>query len=477
MNYKMVFRTLGYVLMIEAMLLLLPSVVSVIYNESCVWSLLASVGITFGIGSILVLVFKKANPVIYAKEGFIIVSLSWIAMSLFGALPFVISEEIPNFIDAFFEIVSGFTTTGATILTDVEKMSKGLLFWRSFSHWIGGMGVLVFVLAIMPKFSDRTMHIMRAEMPGHSVGKLVPRAKETARILYLIYIVMTIAEALLLFAGEMNLFESMIHALGTAGTGGFGIKNDSLASYSPYSQCVITVFMLLFGINFNLYYFLLIKKARSVLKSEELWTYLGIFLFATAMIAGNTHSQFDTLGETIRHSAFQVSSIMTTTGYSTTNFASWPMFSRGIILFLMIVGGCGGSTAGGLKVSRFVLLIKTISREFRKMLHPNTVRAIRFEGKTVEEETVTNVSVYFSLYIICMIVIFLLLSLEPFSIETNLSATFSTFNNIGPGLGSASSSFVAYSPFSKLVMSFSMLLGRLEIFPLLITFSPSFRKK
>ena len=477
MNYKMIFRTLGHVLVVEAALLLLPALVSLIYAEACLWAILATAGITLFAGLLLSFFCKKASPVIYAKEGFAIVALCWIVMSAFGALPFVISKEIPNYIDAFFEIVSGFTTTGATILTDVEKISKGLLFWRSFSHWIGGMGVLVFVMAIMPKISDRSMHILRAEMPGHSVGKLVPKAKSTARILYLIYIALTLIEVIMLLCGGMDLFESMVHSFGTAGTGGFSVKNTGLAEYSPYCQIVITVFMLLFGINFNLFYLLLIRRAKSVFRSEELWTYLGIFAASTVVIAANIFGRFGNLSEAFRHSAFQVSSVMTTTGYTTVGFNGWPDLSKAILLILMMIGACGGSTGGGLKVSRLVLLVKLVAREFRKMLHPSSVRTVRFEGKQVDEQTLSSVTGYFALYMLCMLTVFLLISFEPFGFESNFGIAVSSFNNIGPGFAASYSNCAAYSAFSKLVLSFSMLLGRLEIFPLLITFSPSFRFK
>lgn len=477
MNYKMIFGTVGRVLAVESAFMLLPAIVSVLYNESAVWAILLTAVITFAFGAFLSFVCRKSNSVIYAKEGFAIVALSWIAMSVFGALPFVISGYIPNYIDALFEIVSGFTTTGATILRDIEAISKGLLFWRSFSHWLGGMGVLVFVMAILPKISDRSIHILRAEMPGHSVGKLVPKAKSTARILYLIYIVMTLIEIVLLLFGGMNLFESTVISFGTAGTGGFTVTNAGIGAYTPYCQWVITVFMFLFGINFNLYYMLLIRKVRSVFKSEELWTYICILGVSTAIITINTMSSVGALSDTLRHSAFQVTSFMTTTGYSTTSFNDWPTLSKAILLILMILGGCGGSTAGGIKISRFVLMCKLIAREFRKMLHPTSVRAVRFEGKQVDEQTLSSVTTYFALYMLCLFTVFIVLSFEPFSLETNFSVAVSSFNNIGPAFGSAATNCADYSAVSKLVLSFSMLLGRLEIFPLLITLSPTFRFK
>lgn len=477
MNYKMVFRTVGNVLAVESVLMLLPAIVSLLYNEAAVWAILLTAGITFISGALLSFIFRNSSSVIYAKEGFAIVALSWIALSLFGALPFVISGEIPNFIDAFFEIVSGFTTTGATILRDVEIISKGLLFWRSFSHWLGGMGVLVFVMAIMPKISDRSMHILRAEMPGHSVGKLVPKAKTTAVILYLIYIVMTLLEMVLLLFGGMGLFESAVLSLGTAGTGGFVVTNAGIGAYTPYCQWVIMIFMFLFGINFNLYYMLLIRKAKSVFKSEELWVYIGILCVSTAIITVNTMSSSVALSDTIRDSAFQSVAFMTTTGYTTASFNDWPTLSKSVLLILMFLGGCGGSTAGGLKVSRAILMCKLIAREFRKMLHPTSVRAVRFEEKQVDEQTLSSVTTYFALYMLCIFVVFIALSFEPFSLETNFSVAVSSFNNIGPGFGSAAAHWGDYSNASKLILSFAMLLGRLEIFPLLITLSPTFRFK
>ncbi|MBR5452112.1 MAG: TrkH family potassium uptake protein [Clostridia bacterium] len=477
MNYKMVFGTVGRVLAVESVLMLLPAIVSLLYNESAIWAILVTAGVTFLFGALLSMLCRKSSSVIYAKEGFAIVALSWILMSVFGALPFVLSGEIPNYIDAYFEIVSGFTTTGATILRDVEIISKGLLFWRSFSHWIGGMGVLVFIMAIMPKISDRSMHILRAEMPGHSVGKLVPKAKSTARILYLIYIVMTIVQMILLLCGGMSLFDSTVISLGTAGTGGFTVTNAGIGGYSAYCQWIILVFMFLYGINFNLYYMLLIKKAKSVFKSEELWSYVGILSVSTVIITINTLSSTGVLSDTVRHSAFQSVAFMTTTGFSTANFNDWPSLSKALLLILMFLGGCGGSTAGGLKISRFVLMCKLISREFRKMLHPTSVHTVRFEGKQVDEKTLSSVTTYFALYMLCIFVVFIALSFEPFGLETNFSVAVSSFNNIGPGFGSAASHWGDYSAVSKLILSFSMLLGRLEIFPLLITLSPTFKYK
>lgn len=475
MNKKMVFHIIGRIIQVEACLLLLPLAVSLIYKEKCWLSFLISIACAFVLGTVMTLGSRVKSKVIYAKEGFVTVSLAWVLMSAIGALPFVISGEIPSYIDAFFETVSGFTTTGASILTDVESMSKGLLFWRSFTHWIGGMGVLVFVMAIIPSVTDRSIHIIRAEMPGPIVGKIVPKAKNTAKILYIIYIVMTIVEIVLLCIGKMPFFESVVHSFGSAGTGGFGVKADSIAGYSPYLQWVITVFMFLFGVNFNLYYLILLHKFKSVLKSQELWCYVGIACAAAASIAINIRSMYGSAAEAIRASAFQVSSIMTTTGYATTDFDLWPAFSKTVLLLLMCIGACAGSTGGGLKVSRVVLLYKMIKKELRHMLHPRSVSVVKFEEKTVSKSILTNVSIYFAVYMVIMTLTFLLLSFDGYSVETNLSASIACFNNIGPGLAEVgpAASYAAYSPFSKIILSLAMLFGRLEIFPMLFLFSKS----
>ena len=471
----MILNTVGLMLKVEAVLLLLPAIAALIYGESCLWSILISAAISLAAGFALTLLSRPKTQVIYAREGFITVALAWVAVSAVGALPFWISREIPSYIDAFFETVSGFTTTGASILTNVEVMSRGLLFWRSFTHWVGGMGVLVFVMALVPSVTDRSIHIMRAEMPGPVVGKLMPRARDTASILYKIYVGMTLAQIVLMWIGGMPLYESIVHAFGTAGTGGFGVKADSIAGYSPYLQWVITVFMLLFGVNFNLYYLLLIRRFRAAAQSSECWYYLGIVGVSIALITANILPMYESFQEALRLSAFQVASIVTTTGYATADFNLWPQFSKAILLLLMIVGACAGSTGGGLKVSRAVMLFKTVGREIRHLLHPRSVNSVRFEGKQVDGATLKGVSSYFALYIICILAICLILSLEPFDLETNLSATLACFNNIGPGLAAVgpASNYAAYSPLSKLVLSLAMLLGRLEIYPLLLTLIPT----
>ena len=471
----MILNTVGLMLKVEAALLLLPAIAALIYAESCLWSILISAAISLAAGFALTLLSRPKSQVIYAREGFITVALAWVAVSAVGALPFYISREIPSYIDAFFETVSGFTTTGASILANVEVMSRGLLFWRSFTHWVGGMGVLVFVMALVPSVTDRSIHIMRAEMPGPVVGKLMPRARDTASILYKIYVGMTLAQIVLMWIGGMPLYESIVHAFGTAGTGGFGVKADSIAGYSPYLQWVITVFMLLFGVNFNLYYLLLIRRFRAAAQSSECWYYLGIVGVSIALITANILPMYESFQEALRLSAFQVASIVTTTGYATADFNLWPQFSKAILLLLMIVGACAGSTGGGLKVSRAVMLFKTVGREIRHLLHPRSVNSVRFEGKQVDGATLKGVSSYFALYIICILAICLILSLEPFDLETNLSATLACFNNIGPGLAAVgpASNYAAYSPLSKLVLSLAMLLGRLEIYPLLLTLIPT----
>ena len=475
MNRRMVLYVVGTVIKIEAALMLLPLITSLIYKESCVSSILASIGIALVAGFALTLIFKPGSKVIYAKEGFVIVSLAWLALSAVGALPFYISGEIPSYIDAFFETVSGFTTTGASILTDVESMSKGLLFWRSFTHWIGGMGVLVFIMAILPSVSDRSIHLLRAEAPGPIVGKIVPKIKQTARILYIIYIALTFLEMLFLLAGGMPLYDSIVHAVGTAGTGGFGIKADSLGSYSPYIQWVVTIFMLLFGVNFNLYYFILIKKFRSAIRNEELMTYGAIVLFSIAAICVNIAPLYETVAESLRHSAFQVAAVISTTGFATVDFNQWPGLSKTILLILMFIGGCAGSTAGGFKVSRIVLLLKNIKRELQKLLHPRAVAAVRLDGKRIDEKTIGSLGAYLAIYALFLCVVVFLLGLDKFDLETNISVAASCVNNIGPGFGAAGpmDGYAMFSPFSKVILSLTMLLGRLEIFPLIITFSPS----
>lgn len=481
MNRKMVFYIFGRIGQIVALLLLLPAVVAVIYGEKAqLWAFVLTAAGAAAAGSAISFFCRTENKVIYAKEGFAIVALAWLGMSAVGALPFVISGDIPDYIDAFFETVSGFTTTGASILRDVEAMSYSMLFWRSFTHWVGGMGVLVFVMAIVSNMTDRSIHIMRAEMPGPVVGKLVPRGRDTAKILYLIYIVMTFVQIIMLACGDMNLFDSIVHTFGSAGTGGFGIKADGVAGYSPYSQNVIATFMLLFGINFNLYFLLIIKRFKTVLKSTELWVYLGIVFVSVALISINIYSSYNNLADTLRVAYFQVSSIITTSGFSTADFNLWPSLSKGILLLLMFFGGCAGSTAGGLKISRVVILFKLVLSEIKRMLHPRAVTSVKFEDKTVDKQTLSSVAIYFATYMLCILATFFVICFETeFDFETNFTAAVTTFNNVGPGFGAVGpyGGFADYSSFSKIVFSFAMLLGRLEIFPLVIALSPSTWRK
>ena len=479
MNRKIIFSVMGKLLEVFSLILLLPALVSIIYKEHEALAFITSAVVSFVIGFILRIISRKPDKTIYAKEGFIIVSLAWISASIIGALPFYISGEISSFVDALFETVSGFTTTGASVLTDVERLTKGMLFWRSFTHWIGGMGVLVFVIAFVNNISDRSIHILRAEMPGPIVGKLVPRSKDTSKVLYIMYIVLTITQTIVLWCGDMDLFESIVHSLGTAGTGGFGIKADSVGGYSAYSQWVIALFMVLFGINFNLYYLTILKRFKAAIKSEELWVYFGMLTGATTLIAINIKPMFDTISETVRQAFFQVASIVTTTGYATSDFNLWPDFSKGLIFILLFTGACAGSTAGGLKLSRVILLFKMISKEIKRLVRPRSVTNVKFEGKDVDEHTQNSVTAYFAVYMIFIIFIFLILSFEPFGFETNFTAAVTCFNNVGPGFDMVgpAGGFSQYSDFSKVILSFAMLFGRLEIFPLLIAIIPSTWRK
>lgn len=481
MNYRMVFYIIGRIIGVVALLMVIPTVCAAIYHEPLL-PFIIPIAISLAV-SLLCTVKPPKNRDIRAKDGFISVALSWIVLSLIGCLPFIISGEIPRFIDAFFETVSGFTTTGSTVISDVESVSRGILLWRSLTQWLGGMGVLVFLLAILPKSdlkSSRFMHVMKAEVPGPTATKVVPRIADTARVMYGIYFALTALLFLFLLFGEMNVYEALCHALATGGTGGFGIMNDSIASYSAYSQYVISVFMLIFGINFNLFFLVLVGKLRSALRSTELWTYFGIVAAAVALIAFNIYSLYGNLSETLRHSTFQVATIITTTGYSTADFNLWPTFSKAILLMLMFVGGCAGSTAGGLKVSRILLLFKISARELKQVLHPRSVRMVKQDGKTVPESVLSGVTTYIAIYLLCLVAIFLLISLDKFGFETNFSATIACFNNIGPGFADVGPmfSYAEYSYFSKIVLSIAMLLGRLEIFPLILAFSPiTWRKK
>ena len=476
MNFKMMGRLMAQILTIESLFMLPGLFISLYHGESAaVQGFLYTLALMLVLELVLFLLCRKAPDGFYAKEGMVCVGLSWVILSLLGCLPFYISREIPSFIDAFFEIVSGFTTTGASILSDVEVLSKGLLYWRSFSHWLGGMGVLVFLLAIGPGSGEKgfTMHLLRAESPGPDVGKLVPRMRKTAGILYILYIILTVINVIFLLIGDMPLFEAICTAFGTAGTGGFGVKNDSLASYSPYIQNVTTVFMALFGVNFSCYYLLLLRQWTGVLKDEELRLYVGIILGSILLIVLDLRGFYDTLGETVRHAAFQVSSIITTTGFATTDFDLWPAFSKAILMGLMVVGACAGSTGGGLKCARLLLLLKSLQRNIRQVLQPRKVMVIRSNGRTVDEKILDNANAYLAAYAVIVVVSFILISLDGFSIGTNITAVLACFNNIGPGLEAVgpTCNFAGYSTFSKLVLIMDMLAGRLEIFPILALFS------
>lgn len=483
MNYKSIMNIISKIMVLEAILLIPAWGIGVYHGETASYHAIAiSQGLMLAVGLILYLPSKNRKKGFYSKEGLVTTGLAWVALSLMGALPFTISGEIPSYVDAVFETVSGFTTTGSSILTNVEGLSKSLLYWRSFTHWIGGMGVLVFLMAVVPlsgKNEGYTVHILRAESPGPSVGKLVPRMKKTASILYILYIVLTILNILFLLAGKMPLLEALCTAFGTAGTGGFGIKNDSMASYSPYLQTVTTVFMLIFSVNFSCYYLLMIKKFKEVFKDEELRLFLVIVFASIGLITWNIYTMFDSVGEAFHHAAFTVASIISTSGFATADFDLWPAFSKAILLILMLIGACAGSTGGGLKVSRILLMFKSLRRNFHEYLHPTEVRKIRVNGQPVDEKVMKNVNGYLIAYVFILTLSFLIVSLDGFDVETNLSAIFTTFNNVGPGLAGVgpSSNFYAYSDLSKIVMTFDMLAGRLELFPILVLFSKSTWKK
>jgi len=476
MNYKMMGRFIAQIVTIEMVFLLPAIAISLGYGEyGAAGAFLLTMVIMGAVAGSLFGLCRGSGKLFGVKEGMVCVSLSWIVMSILGCLPFVFSGVIPSYVDALFEIVSGFTTTGASILTDVEVLPKGILYWRSFTHWVGGMGVLVFLLAVSPGEDGKgfTMHLLRAESPGPDVGKLVPKMKTTAMILYVIYIVMTFLDYIFLLLGNMDWLEALCTALGTAGTGGFGVRNDSLASYSPYIQNVTAVFMFLFGINFSCYYLLLLKNWRSVVRDEELRLYIGLAVTCVVLIALNVRSMYGSWEETIRHTTFQVSAIITTTGYGTTSIDAWPAFSKALILLLMITGACAGSTAGGYKLARVLLAFKSLGRNIRKVLQPRKVQVVRVNGKAVDEQVLDNANAYLAAYVIIIVLVFVVISLDGFSVEANLSATLSCFNNIGPAFAEMSSNFSGYSDLSKLVLTAAMLTGRLEIFPILILCSGS----
>lgn len=475
MNYKMIGRFLAQILSIEGLFLIPALLISLFCGETAAVQAFLWTELVILVCVVCLHWLCRGAPIaFYAKEGFVCVGISWIVLSLVGSLPFYLSGEIPSYIDSFFEIVSGFTTTGASILPAVEQLSRGITYWRSFSHWLGGMGVLVFLLAFTgDKGQGFTMHLLRAESPGPDVGKLVPKMRKTAAILYIIYCALTVVNILLLWLGGMPLFEAVCHGFGTAGTGGFGIKNDSYASYSPYLQNVTTIFMLLFGVNFSCYYLLMLRQFRGVFRDEELRLYIAIVVCSIGLIVWNLQGFYGSFEETLRHAAFQVASLMTTTGYATTDFNLWPSFSKTILMSLMVVGACAGSTGGGLKVGRLLLIFKSLRQNIQQVLHPRKVLSVRNNGRIVSEKVLDNTNAYLSAYAIILFLSFLLISLDGFPTETNFSAVLACFNNIGPGLElvGPTCNFGGFSTLSKLVLILDMLAGRLEIFPILVLFS------
>ena len=478
MNYSIVLYILGCVLKFESAFLVLPALVGLIYREHASVSYLAVAVLCLILG--VLLTHKKPRSTnLYTREGFVAVALSWIIMSIFGAIPFVLTGDIPFYVDALFETISGFTTTGSSILTDVEIISKASLFWRSFSHWIGGMGVFVFIMAILPMMGGSTMNLMKAESPGPSVSKLVPHVKDTAKILYGIYIAITICEATILRALGMPLFDSLTTTFGTVGTGGFGIRNDSIAGYSPAIQITITVFMILSGINYTAYFYILTGKIKELFKIEEVRWYLAIIFGSVAVITWNVRSLYPTFSETLRHAFFQVGSIITTTGYATTDFDLWPALSKTLLVTLMFIGACAGSTSGGIKVSRILILLKTIRKELSLIIHPRQVKKIRMDGHPVDHETLRSANVFLVVYFVLLLTSMLLISVDEFDFSTNFTSVVTVLNNIGPGLNlvGPTQNFSIFSPFSKFVLMFDMLAGRLELFPMMILLMPSTWKR
>ena len=479
MNYKMIGRFAGKILLVEAFFMVPPLFISIYCGESAsIRGFLITILVMLLLAAVCIVPARGIKRSFRAREGMVCVGLSWVLLSAMGALPAFLSGAIPNYVDAVFEMVSGFTTTGSSILNDVESLPMGIKYWRNFSHWLGGMGVLVFLMALTTgseKNKGFTMHILRAESPGPQVEKLVPKMKQTARIMYLMYIGLTILNIIFLLLGNMPLFDALCTAYGTAGTGGFGIKNDSMTSYSPYLQNVTTVFMFLFGVNFSCYYMLLLRRFKSVLKDEELRLYFGVVVGSIILVIINLQGYYETLGETIRHAAFQVSSIITTTGFATTDFDQWPEFSKTVLLSLMLIGACAGSTGGGFKCSRVLLMLKELRRRVQQLIHPGKVQVIRINGRVVDEKVVENTKVYLVAYALITAVSVLLVSIDGYSITTNISAVFSCFNNIGPGLDAVGPmcNFSGYSMFSKIVLTLDMLAGRLEIFTILVLFSRS----
>lgn len=480
MNITAILNIIGHVMKYEIILLLIPFFVALFYGQGDANAFLYTVLLMIPIALILIKIKGKKNE-IYAKEGFLTVGLAWIVISFFGALPFVFSGAIPSLVDAFFETSSGFTTTGASILTEIQSLPKGILFWRSFTHWVGGMGFLIFILALMPTFSGNTIHLLKAESPGPTPGKIVPKIKQTAKILYAIYFVLTLIETIFLKSAGLSWYDSIIHALGTAGTGGFSNMNASVAAFNnPAVEWIITIFMLLFGVNFVLYFQLIRGNVKAFFKSEELKWYL-IAVFASIIIIAVNIIPFNhgDVTKSIRDSAFQVSSIVTTTGYATVNFNLWPTLSKVILIMLMFMGAMAGSTGGGIKTIRIVIIFKAIRREIDKILHPRRVKSVKIDGNVVEEETISGVFLFIFAYIIISLIAIFIVSFDNFDITTTVTSVIATLSNIGPGLEMVGpvGNFSAFSDLSKLVLSFCMLAGRLEIYPMLILFSPSLWKK
>ena len=477
MNYRMIRNILGWLLIFECGFMLVPTVTALVYREAQIWYFLATMLLCGGLGGLCVLK-KPKNSTLYAREGFVIVSLSWIFLSLFGALPFFLSGCIPNYVDALFETVSGFTTTGASILSEVESLPRCMLMWRSFTHWVGGMGVLVFIMAFVPLSGGQNMHIMKAESPGPSVSKLVPRVKTTALILYSIYLALTLTQFILLLCGSMNPFEALATAFGTAGTGGFGVLNDSMASYSPYIQIVVTVFMLLFSVNFTCYYLFLLGRFKEAFNAE-FRRFIYIVGIVILVITLNVRGTFETLGEAVRHVSFTVASLISTSGFATVDFNLWPELSRTLLVLIMFIGACAGSTGGGLKISRLMILLHGAANELGNLIHPHRVKRITIDKHPVEPEIVRATNVYMIWYILIFTVYVIFISFDDHDLITNFTAVTATINNIGPGLNlvGPTGNFGFFSIPSKLVLIFDMLAGRLELFPMLALFAPSTWKK
>jgi trk system potassium uptake protein TrkH len=473
MNYRMIKYTLGWLLLFETGFFLVPVITAAVYGERAILSFGFAMLICAAVATLL-LIGKPRDKTLYAREGFVIVALSWIFLSVFGSLPFMFTKTIPSFIDALFETVSGFTTTGASVLAEVESLPRSILMWRSFTHWVGGMGVLVFMMAFLPLGGAKNMHIMRAESPGPSVSKLVPHVRTTALILYAIYFALTVLQFVMLICGGMPVFDALNTAFATAGTGGFGIKNTSMGGYSAYIQIVVTVFMLLFSINFSAYYLAFKRRWKDVFNTE-IRAFLCIVAVAIALITINVAHRFTTTGEALRHSAFTVASIISTTGYMTVDFDLWPELSKVLILFLMCIGACAGSTGGGFKVSRLIILLKGMFKELKSLLHPRRVKHVTMDGRRVETEIVRTANSYMVFYILIFAVSLLIVSIENYDLMTGFSAVCSTLNNVGPGLSLAgpTQNFAFFSIPSKIVLIFDMLAGRLELFPMLLLFAPS----